>query len=109
MYRTGTTTVALRWEATGASGGLFPVLDANICLSPAGEQSARLALSGSYRPPFGRVGAALDTVILGRVAAATIDALLHSIADALTSPAAAGHVADDTSPRWRPVPAAEMP
>ena len=109
VYREDAMTVALRWEATGAAGGLFPVLDANISLSPAGEQSTQLALSGSYRPPLGRIGAALDTVILNRVAAATIHALLHSIADALTSPATAGYVADNTSPRWRPVPEAEMP
>ena len=85
------------------------MLDANISLSPAGEQSTRLALSGSYRPPLGRIGAALDTVILNRVAAATIHALLHSIAGALTGPATAGYAADNTSPRWRPVPEAEMP
>jgi hypothetical protein len=42
--------VALRREATGATGRLFPVLDADISLSPAGEHTARLALAGSYRP-----------------------------------------------------------
>jgi hypothetical protein len=109
VYREDLMTVALRWEATGAAGGLFPVLDANISLAPAGEHSTRLTLTGSYRPPLGRIGAALDTVILGQVAAATIHALLHGIAGALTSPAATGYAADHTSPRWRPVPEAEMP
>jgi hypothetical protein len=109
VYREDLMTVALRWEATGAAGGLFPVLDANICLSPAGEHSTRLALTGSYRPPLGRVGAALDKSILNRVAAATIHALLHSLSDALTSPAATGYIADNASPRWRPVPEAGMP
>jgi hypothetical protein len=109
VYREDLMTVALRWEATGAAGGLFPVLDANISLSPAGERSTRLALTGSYRPPLGRIGAALDEAILHRVAAATIHALLHSIASALTSPAATGYAADHTSPRWRPIPEPEMP
>jgi len=109
VYREDLMTVALRWEATGAAGGLFPVLDANISLSPAGERSTRLALTGSYRPPLGRIGAALDKAILHRVAAATIHALLHSIASALTSPAATGYAADHTSPRWRPIPEPEMP
>jgi hypothetical protein len=109
VYREDLMTVALRWEATGAAGGLFPVLDANVTLAPAGEHSTRLALTGSYRPPLGRIGAALDKAILNRVAAATIHALLHSIADALTSPAAAGYAAANTSPRWRPVPEAETP
>jgi hypothetical protein len=107
-YREDTMTVALRWEATGAAGGLFPVLDANISLSPAGDQATRLALSGAYRAPLGRAGAALDKAILNRVAAATIHALLHGIADALTSPAAAGQPAENTSPGWRPVPGPEM-
>jgi hypothetical protein len=109
VYRENLMTVALRWEATGAAGGLFPVLDANISLAPAGEGSTRLTLTGSYRPPLGRIGAALDKAILNRVAAATIHALLYNIADALTSPAATGHAADRTSPRWRPVPKAGLP
>jgi hypothetical protein len=79
VYRDGTMSVALRWEATGAVGGLFPVLDANISFSPAGEQTTQLALAGSYRPPFGRIGAALDRAILHRVATATIHALLRSV------------------------------
>jgi hypothetical protein len=109
VYRDDTMTIALRWEATGAAGSLFPVLDANISLSPAGERSTRLALTGSYRPPLGRIGAALDTAILSRAAAATIHALLHSIAGAITSPAATGYAANNTRPRWRLFPEAEMP
>jgi hypothetical protein len=109
VYRQDTMMVALRWEATGAAGGLFPVLDANISLSPAGDQATRLALSGAYRAPLGRAGVALDKAILNRVAAATIHALLHGIAGALTSPAAAGHPAENTSPGWCPVPEPEMP
>jgi hypothetical protein len=103
VYRDETMTVALRWEATGAAGGLFPVLDANISLAPAAEHATQPTLTGSYRPPLGRIGAALDKAILNRVAAATIHALLHSIADALTSPAATGCVADHTSAGWQPV------
>jgi hypothetical protein len=91
-------TVALRWEATGAAGGLFPVLDAHISLAPAAEHATRLALTGSYRPPLGRIGAALDKAILNRVAAATIHALLHSIADALTSRAATRYAATTPGP-----------
>ena len=109
VYRDDLMTVALRWEATGAAGGLFPVLDANISLAPAAEHATRLALTGSYRPPLGRIGTALDKAILNRVAAATIHGLLHSIAGALTSPAATSYPADHTSPRWRPVPATDMP
>jgi hypothetical protein len=38
----------------------------------AGEQSTLLKLAGSYRPPLGALGEALDRAILHRVAAATI-------------------------------------
>jgi len=41
---------------TNVTGGLFPVLDADITLTPAGEQTTRLALAGVYRPPLGRLG-----------------------------------------------------
>jgi hypothetical protein len=103
----GATTVGLRWEATGAAAGLFPVLDADITLTPEGEQRTRLALAGSYRAPLGRLGAGLDKAILHRVAAATIRALLADVADALTSPATAtdGHIL----PALRPNPATESP
>jgi hypothetical protein len=108
-YREDTMTIALRWEATGATGDLFPVLDADMSLSPAGEAVTRLALSGSYRPPLGRIGAALDKAILSRVATATIDALLRSVAEAVTRPATLGQPADDGTFRWRPAPQTDMP
>jgi hypothetical protein len=48
--RPGTTTVGLRWEASGAATGLFPVLDADITLAVASEHTTTLTLSGVYRP-----------------------------------------------------------
>lgn len=89
VRRDDTTTLGMRWEATGAAGGLFPVLDADISLTPAAGEKTRLALAGSYRPPFGRFGTGLDRAILSRVATATVRVLLRSLADALCDPAAA--------------------
>ena len=109
VYRGDVMTVGLRWEAAGAAGILFPVLDANISISPAGDESARLALAGSYRPPLGRLGAGLDRAIMHRVAAATVRCLLQSVAEALVSPAPAGHPAEDASPGWQPAPEPGMP
>ncbi len=80
---------AIRWEATGPEGGLFPVLDADIRLAPAGERATLLTMAGSYRPPLGAVGAALDRTILRRVAAATIRRFLNQLADQIGGPAAA--------------------
>jgi hypothetical protein len=48
--------MALRWEATGTTGGLFPVLDADITLTPAGDQASVLVMRGAYRPPLGQPG-----------------------------------------------------
>ncbi len=81
--------LTLRWEATGPGGGLFPALDADITLTPAGEQATRLTLAGSYRPPLAAVGAGLDKAILHRVATATIRSLLSRVTDALADPEAA--------------------
>ena len=83
------TVLALRWEATGVGGRLFPVLDANITLLPDGEQATLLGLEGVYRPPAGPTGAWLDRAILHRVAAATIRSFLHRLANAITDPAPA--------------------
>jgi hypothetical protein len=73
----------LRWEATGPAGRLFPVLDADITLMPAGEQT-RLVVAGSCRPPLDGIGAALDKIALHHLAPATISSLLRQTAHALT-------------------------
>src|SRR5579859_4403456 len=83
--------LAIRWEATGPGGGLFPVLDADLTLAPMGERATILTLAGAYRPPLGAMGAALDRVILSRVANATIRAFLAQVARRITGqPAADG-------------------
>jgi hypothetical protein len=102
IRRDGETTVALRWEATGVTGDLFPVLDAQLTLAPDGEQRSRLELVGSYRPPLGPAGAALDRAIMGRVAEATIRTLLERAAAVLADPAEAAN--PQTAPSWRPLP-----
>lgn len=75
---------AVRWEATGAGGGLFPVLDADLRLAPAGDGGTLLSLLGSYRPPFGPLGEALDRALLHRIAAATVRGFLAGVAAQLT-------------------------
>lgn len=105
----GKTTVSLRWEATGMAGELFPVLDADLTLTPEGEDRSRLKLVGSYRPPLGRTGAALDTAIMGRVAEATIRALLERVAAAITDPARDPQPSSGATPLWRPVAEPDEP
>ena len=72
--------IALRWEAIGPGGGLFPVLDADVRLTSAGEHVTLLSMAGSYRPPLGPLGQALDRAILNRVAASTIRGFVTQVA-----------------------------
>jgi len=64
-------------------GHLFPVLDANIILIPAGENACQLALAGAYRPPFAAVGEKLDRMLLHRAASATVRSLLRRIGETI--------------------------
>jgi pimeloyl-ACP methyl ester carboxylesterase len=82
-------TLSLRWEATGPMGRLFPVLDANIILIPAGESASQLALAGAYRPPFAEPGQRLDRMVLHRAASATVRSLLRRIAETIAPDGAA--------------------
>jgi len=81
--RATSATLILRWEAARPGEGLFPVLDADLTLAPYGESVSLLALAGAYRPPLGAVGAALDRVVLRRVANATIQGFVNQIGDAI--------------------------
>ena len=72
--------LAIRWEASGPDGTLFPVLDADITLTRAGEQGTLLSVAGVYRPPFGLTGGSLERSILDRVAAVTVSHFMASVA-----------------------------
>ena len=85
--------VAVRWEATGPGGTLFPALDADIMLTKAGTDATILAVRGVYRPPLGGLGAGLDQVVLHRVADATIRTFTRRIGTAITDPAASAQTA----------------
>lgn len=74
--------VPLSWEATGATG-LFPKLDADLRLATMGPRIAKLWLEGSYQPPLGAVGRALDRAFLHRVAEATVKHFVERIGEAI--------------------------
>ncbi len=93
VERPDTTTVGLRWEASNAATGLFPVLDADITLAVASERTTTLTLSGVYRPAsdgVARHGAALlgapvpDETDPGLVADIAVRSLLRYAAAYLT-------------------------
>jgi hypothetical protein len=101
--REGSAGVAIRWEVTGPGGGLFPVLDADIIVHPAGDETALLTLAGAYRPPLGAVGEALDRAIFHRVAAVTIRNFLSRVAADITGQPATAEAGTSTVPLpWAP-------
>lgn len=80
-------TGAMRWEAAGPGGALFPALDADITLTRAGKAATILAVWGVYRPPLGGLGARLDQAVMRRVGQSTIRAFAQRIGTAITNPA----------------------
>lgn len=90
VYHEGGMTLGLRWEATGITGGLFPVLDGDLTLTRVDDDMTQLRLVASYRPPLGHLGAGLDKTILSKVADSTIRALLRNIASALADQESVG-------------------
>jgi len=81
----GCARLPLRWETTGPAGQ-FPVLDADITLTAAGEDATVFALTGAYRlPPSLAAGA--DQQAMQQCAAATIHSFLARLASAIAHPA----------------------
>jgi hypothetical protein len=91
--------VALRWEAIAADGELFAALDADLMLTPAGDQITVIALAGGYRRQPGLAGAGPDRAIARRFAEAAIRTFMARLACALVHPAgAAGPAGRDPPP-----------
>jgi Rrf2 family protein len=80
--------VAIVWEATGASA-LFPRFEGTLDVVDLDPERCEVSLLGRYRPPLGRAGQALDDVLLGRVARATVRSLLRRVAHGLEQAPAA--------------------
>jgi len=91
--------LALRWQALAADGRLFPALEADLMLTPVGEQITLLTVAGAYRLQPGRAGAGLDQAMAHRCAAATIRSFLARTACALVHPAGAAGPSGARPPR----------
>jgi hypothetical protein len=81
--------LALRWQALAADGRVFPALEADLMLTPAGEQITLLAVAATYWLPPGRAGAGPDQAMAQRCAVATVRNLMALMACALVHPAGA--------------------
>lgn len=82
--RTTGAAYALRWEAIGPAGGLFPVLDADLSLIRVDASRTRLAITACYRSSPGTLGVQLDRLLLSRIARTTLLSLLDSVAREIT-------------------------
>jgi hypothetical protein len=78
--------LALRWEAIGPDGELFPALDADLTLAPDGDRAVVLTLAGVYRPPPG-FGGGPDQASWRRAADTAVQAFLGRVAEAVAAPA----------------------
>jgi hypothetical protein len=79
--------VQFRWVATGVTGQLFPMLDADLDIIACDEQGCVLSIRAVYTPPLGPGGAGVDRLILHRVARSTMRSLLRGLGRSLTDPA----------------------
>ena len=69
--RTAGVVFPVRWTASGAEA-LFPKLEANLILTHLGPEMTSLSLEGTYQPPLGPLGRAVDRVALRKFAEATV-------------------------------------
>jgi hypothetical protein len=65
ITRPGRAVLAVRWETGGHDGEPFPVLDADLILTPAGSDAVLLHLAGVFRTRSGDNGHLATAVTLG--------------------------------------------
>ena len=82
MHVASKAVIPMRWTPAGRSG-LFPALDADLEIAPLDEHRSQLAMNARYVPPLGKLGAAIDRVLLYRVAEAAIKDFLDRVGTAL--------------------------
>jgi hypothetical protein len=83
------TRLALAWKAQ-QSPALFPSMNATLSVYPLSKGETQLDLHGVYTPPAGALGSAVDTLVLGRVAKASVHRFVSDVARLLRSELADG-------------------
>jgi hypothetical protein len=73
----------VRWSAVGAET-LFPKLVANLILTHLGPELTTLSFEGTYEPPLGALGRAIDRVLLRNLAEATVKNWVDRVAGAVS-------------------------
>jgi hypothetical protein len=78
---TGYERLAIRWVPTGH--GPYPTFEGVLCVSDEGSGFSRLAIDGSYRPPFGAAGALFDAALGKKLAESAVRELLTNLKAAI--------------------------
>jgi hypothetical protein len=91
----GTLEIPLRWRAA-CHPVLFPTMRGALVVQDTGHDTLEVSLVGGYRPPFGRFGARLDRLLGRRVAMASLEQYLQTVATRLAT-----KLAEHTPPRAR--------
>ena len=76
------TRVELGWEATRMPA-LFPSMLAEVSAYPLSATETQLEIEGSYWPPFGPLGTAIDATVGHRIAEASVHRLLEDLVEQL--------------------------
>ncbi len=77
----GNHTLTIEWKPLGR--GPLPSFFGTVAATPEGESACRLTIDGRYTPPGGVAGIAFDAVIGGRIASATLMALIQQFKNSI--------------------------
>ena len=76
------TRLLLEWEA-GTKPQLFPLMRAELSIYPLTATETQLDFYGRYKPPFGPLGKAINTVVGHRIAEVSVHRFVTDIAEYL--------------------------
>lgn len=76
--------IPMTWTPSGL-GGLFPTLIGSLEIALLRPETTLLSLMAEYKPPLGRVGRAVDNLLLHRVAWSTLREFTQSLATNLAA------------------------
>ncbi len=74
---------AVGWKA-GSAASLFPKMEGSLEARPLSDAESQLSIVGHYHPPLGAVGALLDTLVMHRVAEASLHRFFVGVANRIT-------------------------
>ena len=79
------TRLKLQWKATH-NAGVFPTMQATLSLYALSPSETQLDFAGTYVPPLGVVGQAVDAIAMHRIAVESVHGFVRDIATFLRPP-----------------------